>query len=146
MPTGSYDVISEHEHIRHLVDRLEVWIERRKLNGTGWVSELSTRLAQLNGDLVPHFRGEEKVVFQDISGRIPRLAATVERLIEQHRRMEKDFAQIEASIKNLDGQESSVADRLLDQIAKVLRLLSVHEQQEVELILTAYGQDLGEPL
>jgi hemerythrin-like domain-containing protein len=146
MPTGSYDVISEHEHIRHLVDRLEAWIERRKSDGTSWVSELSTRLAQLNTDLGPHFHGEEKVVFQDISGRIPRLAATVDRLVEQHRRMEKDFAHIESAIKSLTDKDSSAAEQLLEQIAKVLRLLRVHEQQETELILTAYGQDLGEPL
>jgi hemerythrin-like domain-containing protein len=144
--TGNYDVISEHEHIRHLVDRLEAWIERRQLNAADWVSELATRLERLNADLCPHFHAEEKVVFQDISGRIPRLATTVARLVEQHRRMEKDFAQIEVGIKNLGTQEPGAAEQFIEQIAKVLRLLKVHEQQEVELILTAYGQDLGEPL
>ncbi len=146
MPTGSYDVISEHEHIRHLVDRLEAWLERRKSAGAGWVTELCSRLTQLNADLGPHFHGEEKVVFQDICGRIPRLASTVDRLVEQHRRMEKDFAQIESGIKSLEAPESGNADLVIEQIAKVLRLLRVHEQQETELILTAYGQDLGEPL
>ncbi len=144
--TGSYDVISEHEHIRHFVDRLEVCIERRELSNAEWIAELSTKLARLIADLGSHFHSEEKVVFQDIIARIPRLVATVDRLVEQHRRMTKDFAQIESRLKSLGTADAGAATELIAQIAKVLRLLKVHEQQEVELILTAYGQDLGEPL
>lgn len=145
MLTGSYDVISEHEHIHHLVDRLEAWIERRQPNAD-WVTELSARLERLNSDLGPHFQGEETAVFQDISGRIPRLAGAVERLVEQHRRMQKDFTRMVSSVKSLNFQEGNATEELIEQIAKALRLLNVHEQQEMELILTAYGQDLGEPM
>ncbi len=73
MPTGSYDVVSEHHHIHHLVDRLEDWIERRRQEGNSWLSGLCNRLDQLNSDLGPHFHGEETVVFADIKTRIPRL-------------------------------------------------------------------------
>ena len=145
MLTGSYDVISEHEHIHHLVDRLEAWIERREMNAD-WVVGLSTRLDRLNVDLGPHFQGEEAVVFQDITSRIPRLVPAVERLVEQHRRMQKDFTRIVSQVRSLNAEEPSAAEALIDQIAKALRLLNVHEQQEMELILTAYGQDLGEPM
>jgi uncharacterized protein (UPF0335 family) len=71
---------------------------------------------------------------------------TVQRMIEQHRRMEKDFAKIVVDVKNIDKQEAGGAEQLIEQIAKVLRLLKVHEQQETDLILTAYAQDLGEPI
>jgi len=145
MLTGSYDVISEHEHIHHLVDRLEAWIERRQLNAD-WVTELRTRLDRLNADLGPHFQGEEAAVFQDITSRIPRLVPAVERLVEQHRRMQKDFTRIVSLVRSLNVQEANAAEELIEQIAKALRLLNVHEQQEMELILTAYGQDLGEPM
>lgn len=145
MLTGSYDVISEHEHIHHLVDRLEAWIERRQSNAE-WVKELGERIERLNADLGPHFQGEEAAVFQDVSGRIPRLTASVERLVEQHRRMQKDFTRIASSVRNLNPQEVSATEELIEQITKALRLLNVHEQQEMELILTAYGQDLGEPM
>jgi len=145
MVTGSYDVVSEHEHIHHLVDRLEAWIERRQLNAD-WLAGLSTRLDRLNDDLGPHFQSEEATVFQDISSRIPRLAAAVERLVEQHRRMQKDFTRFVSCVRSLNAQEASAIEELIEQIAKALRLLNVHEQQEMELILTAYGQDLGEPM
>jgi len=145
MLTGSYDVISEHEHIHHLVDRLEAWIERRQLNAD-WVLGLSARLDRLNADLGPHFQGEEAAVFQDITSRIPRLVPAVERLVEQHRRMQKDFTRIVSLVRSLNVQEANAAEELIEQIAKALRLLNVHEQQEMELILTAYGQDLGEPM
>jgi len=145
MLTGSYDVISEHEHIHHLVDRLEDWIERRQLNAD-WVRELGVRLERLNADLGPHFQGEEAKVFEDITGRIPRLASAVERLVEQHQRMQKDFSRIVLSVRGLNVQETKTTEEIIEQIAKALRLLNVHEQQEMELILTAYGQDLGEPM
>ena len=144
MPTGSYDVVSEHHHIRHLVDRLEDWIERKQQEGNSWLSGLCNRLDQLNSDLGPHFHGEETVVFADIRSRIPRLVDTVDRLIEQHRRMETDFSKISTQAKSLNLADKVASDDLAEQIAKTLRLLKVHEQQETELILTAYGQDLGE--
>ena len=144
MPTGSYDVVSEHHHIHHLVDRLEDWIERRQQEGNSWLSGLCNRVDQLNSDLGPHFHGEETVVFADIRTRSPRLADTVNRLIEQHRRMEKDFSRIGTQAKTLNLADTAASDELAEQIAKSLRLLKVHEQQETELILTAYGTDLGE--
>jgi hypothetical protein len=58
--------------------------------------------------------------------------------------MEKDFAKIVSDVN--DVRDPGTAEPLFEQIAKVLRLLKVHEQQETELILSAYGQDLGEPL
>ncbi len=145
MPTGNYDVVSEHHHIRHLVDRLDAWIERRQQEGTAWLAGLCSRLDQLNSDLGPHFHGEETVVFTDIRARIPRLVDTVDRLIEQHRRMEKDFSRISSQAKSLNLVDSGAWGELAEQITKSLRLLQVHEQQETEMILTAYGQDLGEP-
>ena len=144
MSTGSYDVVSEHHHIHHLVDRLESWVERRQQEGNAWLSGLCNRLDQLNSDLGPHFRGEETVVFEDIRARLPRLVFTVDKLVEQHRRMEKDFASISTQAKNLNLADSNAWNELAEQISKVLRLLKVHEQQETEMILTAYGLDLGE--
>ncbi len=139
-----YDVVSEHEHIRHLVGRVEDWVERRQQEGAAWLSGLCNRLDQLNSDLGPHFHGEETVVFVNIRTRIPRLAETIDRLIEQHRRMERDFTAIGTQAKSLSLADVTASDALTEQIAKSLRLLKVHEQQETELILTAYGQDLGE--
>jgi len=144
MSTGSYDVVSEHHHIRHLVDRLEDWIERREQEGNAWLAGLSSRIESLHSDLGPHFQGEEKVVFSDIRSRLPRLVDSVDRLIEQHRRMEKDFSRIAVQSKSLNLADNNGWDDLSDQINKALRLLKVHEQQESELILMAYGQDLGE--
>jgi len=144
MSTGSYDVVSEHHHIHRLVGRLEDWIERRHQEGNAWLSGLSSRLEQLNSDLAPHFLGEERVVFSDVRSRLPRLVGTVERLIEQHRRMEEDFSAVTARAKSLNLADNDAWEKLAEQIAKALRLLKVHEQQETELILTAYGQDLGE--
>ena len=144
MSTGSYDVVSEHHHIHHLVVRLEDWIERRQQEGNAWLSGLSSRLEHLNSDLAPHFQGEERVVFSDIRSRLPRLVDTVDRLIEQHRRMEKDFGRITAQAKSLNLADGNAWGELAEQIGKALRLLKVHEQQETELMLTAYGQDLGE--
>ncbi len=144
MSTGSYDVVSEHHHIHRLVDRLEDWIERKQQEGNAWLSGLTTRLENLSTDLGPHFKGEERVVFADIRTRIPRLADTVERLIEQHRRMEQDFGRVATQSKTLNLADNAAWDTLAEQIGKALRLLKVHEQQETELILTAYGQDLGE--
>ena len=144
MSTGSYDVVSEHHHIHRLVGRLEDWIERRQQEGNAWLAGLSNRLENLTSDLGPHFKGEERVVFSDIRSRLPRLVDTVERLIEQHRRMEQDLSRIATHAKSLNLADSGACDELADQIGKVLRLLKVHEQQETELILTAYGQDLGE--
>lgn len=145
MTIGSYDVVSEHDHIHHLVDRLESWVERREQMGTAWLPGLCTRIEQLNADLGPHFHGEESVVFQDIRSRIPRLAGAVERLIEQHRRMERHFSRISADAKQIDVSNAESVNSVTEQLSKSLRLLSVHEQQEMELILSAYGQDLGEP-
>lgn len=144
MPTGTYDVVSEHDHIHHLVGRLEAWVEQRQQAGNAWLSGLCSRLDQLNSDLGPHFHGEETVVFADIRSRLPRLVDTVDRLIEQHRRMEKDFSQMGVRAKSLNLADNQAWNELAEQIAKSLRLLKVHEQQETELILTAYGQDLGE--
>jgi len=126
------------------VGRLEDWIERKQQEGNAWLAGLSNRIESLNSDLGPHFLGEERVVFSDIRSRLPRLADTVDRLIEQHRRMEKDFSQITSQAKSLNLADSGAWDSLADQISKAIRLLKVHEQQETELILTAYGQDLGE--
>jgi iron-sulfur cluster repair protein YtfE (RIC family) len=126
------------------VGRLEDWIERRQQEGNAWLSGLSSCIEQLNSDLGPHFQGEEKVVFSDIRSRLPRLVDTVDKLIEQHRRMEKDFGHIATQAKSLNLADGSAWGELAEQINKALRLLKVHEQQEAELMLTAYGQDLGE--
>jgi iron-sulfur cluster repair protein YtfE (RIC family) len=144
MPIGTYDVVSEHHHIHQLVGRLEAWVERRQQEGNAWLSGLCNRLEQLNLELGPHFHGEETVVFADIRSRLPRLVDIVDRLIEQHRRMEKDFSRIGEQAKNLNLADNQAWSELAEQITKSLRLLKVHEQQETELILTAYGQDLGE--
>jgi iron-sulfur cluster repair protein YtfE (RIC family) len=145
MSTGSYDVFTEHDHLHRLVDRLQAWVERRDQPGEEWLSGLCSRLEELNADLVPHFRGEETMVFGDIRTRIPRFVSTVDNLIEQHRRMEKDFSRLGTQAKNLNPADSGAASDIVDQLSKVLRLLNVHEQQEIELILSVYGQDLGEP-
>ncbi len=58
--------------------------------------------------------------------------------------MEKDFSRIGTQAKTLNLADTAASDELAEQIAKSLRLLKVHEQQETELILTAYGTDLGE--
>jgi iron-sulfur cluster repair protein YtfE (RIC family) len=145
MPTGSYDVFSEHDHLHRLVDRLQAWVERRDQLGAEWLSGLCSRIEKLNEDLVPHFRGEETMVFSDIRTRIPRFVAAVDILVEQHRRMEKDLSKIGEQAKNLDLADKGAASDIVEQLSKVLRLLSVHEQQEIELILSVYGQDLGEP-
>jgi len=58
--------------------------------------------------------------------------------------MEKDFSRISTQAKSLNLVDSGAWSELAEQITKTLRLLQVHEQQETELILTAYGQDLGE--
>lgn len=145
MSIGSYDVVSEHEHIRHLVDRLEAWVDKKHTAGPGWVSELAHRLEQLLVDLGSHFQGEETLVFSDIRARLPRLVVNIDRLVEQHRRMEQDFSKVLRQTQSPDAQDPAAAGPLLEQVSRTLRLLSVHEQQEMELILTAYGQDLGEP-
>lgn len=145
MSIGSYDVVSEHEHIRHLVDRLEAWVDKKPTAGPGWISELAHRLEQLMEDLGSHFQGEETLVFGDIRARLPRLVVNIDRLIEQHRRMQQDFSKVLEQTKSPAAQDPAAAGPLLEQVSRTLRLLSVHEQQEMELILTAYGQDLGEP-
>jgi hypothetical protein len=144
MNTGAYDVLSEHQHIRRMVDTLESAIDKRSLGGVEWLDEVRPVLIELAQGLPAHFSGEEAEFFGDVTRRLPRHAPTVERLTEQHRRLAVDFAKSASDATTLDATHTDVVDGFLTLLSKSLRLLRAHEEQENELMLVAYWQDLGE--
>ncbi|MGC4068162.1 MAG: hemerythrin domain-containing protein [Polyangiaceae bacterium] len=144
MNTGAYDVLSEHQHIRRMVDTLESAIEKRSLGGVEWLDEVRPVLIELAKGLPSHFSGEEAEFFGDVTRRLPRHAPTVERLVEQHRRLSIDFEKSASDATTLDATHTDVVDGFLTLLSKSLRLLRAHEEQENELMLVAYWQDLGE--
>jgi len=155
MNTGAYDVLSEHQHIRRMVDRLETALDKRlSASATGtaeagsvsyeWLEEARPVLLELASGLSSHFLGEEAEFFGDVTRRLPRHAPTVERLIEQHRRLSQDFGKSATDVTTLDPSHSDTVEAFVSLLSKALRLLRAHEEQENELMLVAYWQDLGE--
>jgi hemerythrin-like domain-containing protein len=144
MNTGAYDVLSEHQHIRRMVDTLEAAIEKRSLGGYEWLDDARPVLLELAAGLSSHFRGEEAELFGDVTRRLPRHAPTIERLTEQHRRLAQDFGKSATDVTTLDATHSEAVESFLSLLSKSLRLLRAHEEQENELMLVAYWQDLGE--
>jgi hemerythrin len=144
MHTGAYDIFNEHQHIRRLVDALEVAIDKRQTGSIEWLDEARPVLIELSSGLLSHFRGEETELFGDITNRLPRHAATVERLIEQHRRLATDFGRTASDATTLDPTHTETVNGFLTVLSKALKLLRAHEEQENELMLIAFWQDLGE--
>lgn len=144
MSTGAYDVLSEHQHIRRMVDSLEVALEKRAQGGREWLDEVTPVLIELATGLAAHFKGEEAEFFTDVNHRLPRHAPTVERLVEQHKRLSQDFAIVAGQVHALDLANPGVVDGFVSLLSKTLKLLRTHEEQENELMLLAYWQDLGE--
>jgi hemerythrin-like domain-containing protein len=144
MNTGAYDVLSEHQHIRRLVDSLEISLEKRGQGGRDWLDELAPVLGELATGLNSHFKGEEAEFFVDVSKRLPRHSATVERLMEQHRRLAQDFGLVAGQVATLDLGRNEAIEEFAHVLSKSLKLLRTHEEQENELMLVAYWQDLGE--
>lgn len=144
MTSGAYDVLSEHQHIRRQVDALESALDKRNQGGSAWLDELVPLLRELSTGLASHFRGEEAEFFEDVSRRLPRHSATVERLIEQHKRLTQDFASVADQAGALNTSGSEGVEQFATSLTKTLKLLRTHEEQENELMLVAYWQDLGE--
>jgi hemerythrin-like domain-containing protein len=144
MNTGAYDVLSEHQHIRRLVDALEAAIDKRSLGGFDWLEELRPVLIELSSGLEAHFQGEEAELFGDIGRRLPRQVPAVERLIEQHRELSRDFVKSASDVTTLQATHTEVVQAFIESLSKSLRLLRAHEEQENELMIVAYWQDLGE--
>lgn len=144
MSTGAYDVLSEHQHIRRLVDALELTLEKRANGGRAWLDELGPALGELTTGLASHFKGEEAEFFADVSKRIPRHAPVVERLAQQHLGLARDFEAVAQRATTLDATQVQAVDAFAADLAAVLRQLRMHEEQENELMLVAYWQDLGE--
>jgi hemerythrin-like domain-containing protein len=144
MSTGAYDVLSEHQHIRRLVDALENALEKRGQAGRAWIDELAPVLGELANGLASHFNGEESELFADVSKRLPRHQPTVERLIEQHQRLSQDFARVSGQMATLDLAQTDAVNEFAITLSRTLKLLRAHEEQENELMLVAYWQDLGE--
>lgn len=144
MNTGAYDVLSEHQHIRRLVDTLESTIEKRDANGSDWLEELRPVLIELSSGLASHFQGEEAELFEDVKRRLPRHVPTVERLVEQHRQLSLEFGKSASDATTLQISHDDVVRSFIAALSKGLKLLRAHEEQENELMLVAYWQDLGE--
>lgn len=144
MSTGAYDVLSEHQHIRRLVDSLELALEKRGNGGSSWKDEVAPVLEELATGLTSHFKGEEAEFFADVSRRIPRHAPTVQRLLQQHGQLLEDFTTLASQALKLSPEQSEIAEQFVTSLGKALKLLRNHEEQENELMLAAYWQDLGE--
>lgn len=144
MSTCAYDVLSEHQHIRRLVDSLELALEKRGNGGRGWIDEVAPVLDELATGLTSHFKGEEAEFFADVSQRIPRHMPTVEQLVQQHGRLAEDFTSLAAQAPQLKPDQSEIAEQFVKRLSTALKLLRTHEEQENELMLVAYWQDLGE--
>jgi hemerythrin len=144
MSTGAYDVLSEHQHIRRLVDALELSLEKRTSGGRAWLDEVVPALAELATDLASHFKGEEAEFFADVSKRIPRHAPVVQRLSQQHLRLSKDFGEVANQANSLDPFHAKSVEDFVAVLSAALKQLRAHEEQENELMLVAYWQDLGE--
>lgn len=144
MSTGAYDVLSEHQHIRRLVDALELSLEKRGNGGRAWLDEVVPALGELATGLASHFKGEEAEFFADVSKRIPRHAPLIERLAQQHLKLSKDFEAAANQSTALDPSQSRAVEDFVGALSSALKLLRAHEEQENELMLVAYWQDLGE--
>jgi hemerythrin-like domain-containing protein len=144
MTSGAYDVLSEHQHIRRQVDALELALDKRGQGGRAWLDEVVPLLGELATGLVSHFKGEEAEFFTDVNRRLPRHADTVQRLAEQHQGLSKDFETVAKQASALDPNSPDHVEQFAALLLKALKQLRVHEEQENELMLSAYWQDLGE--
>jgi hemerythrin len=144
MTSGAYDVLSEHQHIRRQVDALELALAKRGQGGRTWLDETAPLLDELARGLVSHFKGEEAEFFADVSKRLPRHSETVQRLADQHQTLSKDFETVANQVVSLDPQKSDTVEQFADRLSRALKQLRIHEEQENELMLCAYWQDLGE--
>src|SRR5512145_450990 len=102
MNTGAYDVLSEHQHIRRMVDSIEASLAKRAQGDSSWLDELSPVLDELATGLVSHFKGEEAELFADVSERLPRYAPTVDQLVAQHERLSEEFGRVANRKASLD--------------------------------------------
>ncbi|HEY5956165.1 MAG TPA: hemerythrin domain-containing protein [Polyangiaceae bacterium] len=144
MSTGAYDVLSEHQHIRRLVDAIEIALDKRTQGGKAWFEELEPVLSELSKGLVAHFKGEEAEFFTDVGKRLPRHAPTIERLVEQHQTLSRDFEEVAQKVSTLNVANAEQVAAFAVLVSKTLKALRTHEEQENELMLVAYWQDLGE--
>ncbi len=143
MKSGAYDVLSEHQHIRRLVDSVEAALEKPRVSAE-WLDQLSPLVRQVAAAAGPHFDGEEAEFFVDVRERLPRFGVTVDKLIQQHERLKSDFAEAVRLVDTISFADTADLDALATRMTKALRLLRTHEEQENELMLMAYWQDLGE--
>jgi hemerythrin-like domain-containing protein len=145
MKSGAYDVLSEHQQIRRLVDGIERSLEQRETDNGTWQETAAPLVEELSRGLVSHFAGEELELFLDVKERLPRHIPTVETLTEQHQQLGQAFEKLrELFAARATRGESGEEERLVSYLRDVLSRLRTHEEQENELMLLAYWQDLGE--
>ncbi len=145
MKSGAYDVLSEHQEIRRLVDRLENLAEMGGRDTREWLSEVRPVVEELAAGIVPHFAGEEAQFFHDVKQRLPQHKETVDALITQHETLGQDFVSLRRMLlDSVVTQDPHSIQRFADRMYEILEILRQHEEQENELMLLAYWQDLGE--
>jgi hemerythrin-like domain-containing protein len=145
MTSCAYDVLSEHQQIRRLVDRLEGLAEMRGRDASEWLSEVRPVLEELAVGIVPHFAGEEAQFFHDVNQRLPQHKETVASLISQHETLGQDFVALRRMLlDSIATEDPPSIQRFADRMYHLLDTLRQHEEQENELMLLAYWQDLGE--
>ena len=137
-PSSPTQLRQEHHELKVLLKRLS-----DVFDGDGPRDELSRSLAELRDELDEHFHHEEDGgYFDEIMERAPRLEAKVEELKQQHPALLALVRQLEDYVENA-GTDGDAMARIQDEYRAFVRVLTLHEVAENDLLQQAYTEDIG---
>ena len=136
----------EHEAVLQMVRQVEQFIGLPDLSaiGPGWSESLARSLGLLKSRLKNHFAFEEAGGFmEDIVKVIPSAAGWIEKLRADHERFLAALDQLSAFAKSLTSMTDSSFANLCEEVRQFLGDLRRHENEENDLVQTAFVDDLG---
>lgn len=154
MPTRSgreaKKVLDEHVELRALLKELQGYLlePRPEIGVVGshtWAAGLSKKLTHLHDKLFRHFRREERSgIFDDIKEHHPWAHDKVDEMIAQHPVILEELRKLVHSTLNYSQGTAPRDPRLRKRLETLMRSLSLHEEQETDLIQCLQIGEIGE--
>lgn len=110
-----------------------------------WASQVINRLSGLRDALDEHVEATERRggLYDEITGRAPRLANAVERLKAEHPEMRRAITQMIERLESTPVGDAWPLEKARDDLQRLLGRVVKHRQLGSDLVWEAYNLDIG---